>query len=62
MCKVAIQDDTIFEGPETFFVELSHPEFSLLGRPARAAVTVYDREDGRASIITSVCGLADSPV
>ena len=41
-----INDDSIFEGPEEFYVELSEPTFALLGQTAKATVAIYDLEDG----------------
>ena len=47
MCKVPIVDDPVFEGTETLYVQLSHPEFTLLGDAARATVIINDQEDGK---------------
>ncbi|XP_070544831.1 extracellular matrix organizing protein FRAS1-like [Ptychodera flava] len=44
-CNVIINDDTIFEGPEMFKVELSMPAYALLGEPSEATVTIMDNED-----------------
>ncbi|XP_013419183.1 extracellular matrix protein FRAS1-like, partial [Lingula anatina] len=44
-CTIVINDDSIFEGPETFYVELSQPAYALLGTPTKASITIYDLED-----------------
>ncbi|XP_041363241.1 extracellular matrix organizing protein FRAS1-like isoform X2 [Gigantopelta aegis] len=44
-CSIIINDDSVFEGPETFYVELSSPTYALLGDKAKTAVTIYDIED-----------------
>ena len=46
-CTVVINDDSLFEGPESFTVELEAPSYTLIGQPARAEVTIYDTEDGK---------------
>ncbi|KAL5018413.1 hypothetical protein ScPMuIL_004135 [Solemya velum] len=45
VCTVIINDDSIFEGPEAFYVELSQPTYSLLSRERQAVITIYDVED-----------------
>ena len=32
VCSIQINDDKDYEGPETFFVELTLPTYSLLGK------------------------------
>ncbi|NXD29010.1 FRAS1 protein, partial [Spelaeornis formosus] len=44
-CPITINDDDIFEGTESFSVELSMPAYALLGNITRARVTVEDPED-----------------
>ncbi|XP_027744997.1 extracellular matrix protein FRAS1 [Empidonax traillii] len=44
-CTVVINDDDIFEGTESFSVELSMPAYALLGNVTRATVTIADPED-----------------
>ncbi|XP_008299754.1 extracellular matrix protein FRAS1-like [Stegastes partitus] len=45
VCTVVINDDQVFEGVESFQVELSMPVYALLGGNTRAAVHVNDTED-----------------
>ncbi|XP_076458587.1 LOW QUALITY PROTEIN: extracellular matrix organizing protein FRAS1-like [Babylonia areolata] len=45
MCSILINDDSIYEGPETFYVELTSPTYALLGHDVTAAVTILDEED-----------------
>lgn len=44
-CTITIRDDTVFEGTESFTVELSAPAYALLGNVTRATVTITDTED-----------------
>lgn len=44
-CTIAINDDDVFEGTESFSVELSMPAYALLGNVTRATVTIADPED-----------------
>ncbi|XP_016153247.1 PREDICTED: extracellular matrix protein FRAS1 [Ficedula albicollis] len=44
-CTIAINDDGVFEGAESFSVELSLPAYALLGNVTRATVTISDPED-----------------
>lgn len=44
-CTITINDDDVFEGTESFSVELSMPAYALLGNVTRATVTVTDPED-----------------
>ncbi|KAM7021681.1 LOW QUALITY PROTEIN: extracellular matrix organizing protein FRAS1 [Passerculus sandwichensis] len=44
-CTIAIHDDDVFEGTESFSVELSMPAYALLGNVTRATVTIADPED-----------------
>lgn len=44
-CVVTIKDDSIFEGEETFYVELRTSAYTLIGQTSEVAVTVYDHED-----------------
>lgn len=44
-CTIAINDDSVFEGTESFSVELSMPAYALLGNVTRATVTIADPED-----------------
>ena len=46
ICTIFLNDDTLYEGPEDFIVELSMPAYALLGDPSAALVTVMDDEDG----------------
>ena len=52
-CTVIISDDSIFEGPEDFYVELQEPTFALLGKNAKATVAIYDLEDGMFIILSA---------
>ncbi|XP_033644314.1 extracellular matrix protein FRAS1-like [Asterias rubens] len=45
ICTIFLNDDTLYEGPEDFIVELSMPAYALLGDPSAALVTVMDDED-----------------
>lgn len=45
VCTVALNDDAVFEGVESFHVELSMPVYALLGTNTRAVVNVNDTED-----------------
>lgn len=45
MCTIVINDDRVFEGTESFHVELSMPVYALLGGNTRAAVNINDTED-----------------
>lgn len=44
-CTIPIHDDDVFEGTESFSVELSMPAYALLGNVTRATVTIADPED-----------------
>ncbi|CAG5116316.1 unnamed protein product, partial [Candidula unifasciata] len=44
-CTVIINDDSVYEGPETFYVHISSPTFAVLGDVRQAAVTIHDEED-----------------
>lgn len=44
-CTIAINDDDVFEGSESFSVELSMPAYALLGNITQATVTITDPED-----------------
>ena len=50
VCTVIINDDSIFEGRETFYVELIEPAYTLLGQTRKVAVTISDTEDGRVAL------------
>ncbi|KAM9823010.1 extracellular matrix organizing protein FRAS1 [Syngnathus typhle] len=45
VCTVTLTDDTVFEGVESFHVELSMPVYALLGANTRALVNINDTED-----------------
>ncbi|KAK6312696.1 hypothetical protein J4Q44_G00160430, partial [Coregonus suidteri] len=45
VCTIVIQDDEVFEGVESFQVELSMPVYALLGQLTRASVNINDTED-----------------
>lgn len=45
VCTVIISDDKVFEGVESFHVELSMPVYALMGENARAIVNINDTED-----------------
>ncbi|KAL4240401.1 Extracellular matrix protein fras1 [Mactra antiquata] len=45
MCTIIINDDSIFEGRETFYVELIQPTFTLIGRTKKTTVALTDMED-----------------
>ncbi|MEQ2203726.1 Extracellular matrix protein fras1, partial [Xenoophorus captivus] len=45
VCTVVINDDKVFEGIESFHVELSMPVYALLGTNTRAVVNINDTED-----------------
>ncbi|XP_033757797.1 extracellular matrix protein FRAS1-like [Pecten maximus] len=46
VCSIIINDDSIYEGPERFYVDLVDPVYSLV-HPShgQAQVTIYDTED-----------------
>ncbi|KAG3276368.1 Fraser extracellular matrix complex subunit 1 [Ictidomys tridecemlineatus] len=44
-CTIVINDDDVFEGVESFAVELSLPAYALLGEFTQAKVTISDTED-----------------
>lgn len=44
-CIITINDDAVFEGTESFSVELSMPAYALLGNVTRATITIADPED-----------------
>ncbi|GFR80624.1 extracellular matrix protein FRAS1-like [Elysia marginata] len=44
-CPIIINDDTVFEGPEVFYVELTSHTFALPGEVTKAAITIFDTED-----------------
>ncbi|XP_029366253.1 extracellular matrix organizing protein FRAS1 isoform X2 [Echeneis naucrates] len=45
VCTIVINDDKLFEGTESFQVELSMPVYALLGGNTRALVNINDTED-----------------
>lgn len=45
VCTIIINDDKVFEGVESFHVELSMPVYALLGENTRAVVNINDTED-----------------
>ncbi|XP_046872768.1 extracellular matrix protein FRAS1 isoform X2 [Hypomesus transpacificus] len=45
VCTIIINDDQVFEGVESFQVELSLPAYALLGQVTRASVLINDTED-----------------
>lgn len=45
VCTIIVNDDKVFEGVESFHVELSMPVYALLGGNTRAIVNVNDTED-----------------
>lgn len=44
-CEVAIIDDDVLEGKETFAVKLTNARYSLIGKPKKSFVTIFDEED-----------------
>ncbi|XP_066304374.1 extracellular matrix organizing protein FRAS1-like [Branchiostoma lanceolatum] len=44
-CTIVINDDGVYEGVESFGVELSMPAYALLGKTVRATVNINDTED-----------------
>lgn len=44
-CTIAINDDDVFEGTESFSLELSMPAYALLGNVTQATITIADPED-----------------
>jgi len=54
-CTIIINDDSIFEGRETFYVELIDPSFTLIGENMKIAVTIDDLEDGMRLCLFSRC-------
>ncbi|KAK3859680.1 hypothetical protein Pcinc_034224 [Petrolisthes cinctipes] len=44
-CIVPVVDDDNFEGPEVFIVKLIDPNYSLIGKPKKSVVTIFDGED-----------------
>lgn len=51
MCSMIINDDSVYEGPESFYVELSSPNYALLGDIGTALVTIIDVEDGKLCLL-----------
>ncbi|XP_030272850.1 extracellular matrix organizing protein FRAS1 isoform X1 [Sparus aurata] len=45
VCTIIVNDDQVFEGTESFHVELSMPVYALLGKNTRALVNINDTED-----------------
>ncbi|KAM7391087.1 hypothetical protein PAMP_021803 [Pampus punctatissimus] len=45
VCTIIVNDDKVFEGIESFHVELSMPVYALLGGNTRAIVNINDTED-----------------
>ncbi|XP_036955362.1 extracellular matrix protein FRAS1 isoform X2 [Acanthopagrus latus] len=45
VCTIIVNDDKVFEGTESFHVELSMPVYALLGKNTRALVNINDTED-----------------
>lgn len=45
VCTIVINDDKVFEGIESFHVELSMPVYALLGGNTRTVVNINDTED-----------------
>lgn len=45
VCTIIVNDDKVFEGVESFHVELSMPVYALLGGNTRAVVNINDTED-----------------
>ncbi|KAG7490496.1 extracellular matrix FRAS1 [Solea senegalensis] len=45
VCTIIVNDDKVFEGSESFRVELSMPVYALLGGNTRASVYINDTED-----------------
>lgn len=45
-CTIIINDDSIFEGRETFYVELLQPSLTLPGTVLKTSITIEDMEDG----------------
>uniref|UniRef100_A0A3Q3MY85 Fraser extracellular matrix complex subunit 1 n=1 Tax=Mastacembelus armatus TaxID=205130 RepID=A0A3Q3MY85_9TELE len=45
VCTIVINDDKVFEGIESFHVELSMPVYALMGGNTRAVVNINDTED-----------------
>lgn len=45
VCTIIVNDDRVFEGVESFQVELSMPVYALLGGNTRAVVHINDTED-----------------
>ncbi|XP_056136283.1 extracellular matrix protein FRAS1 [Lampris incognitus] len=45
VCTIVINDDKVFEGAESFRVELSMPVYALLGGVTRATVNINDTDD-----------------
>lgn len=46
-CTLIINDDHVFEGPETLYLELRDPTYTLLGSLAKMTITIFDLEDGQ---------------
>lgn len=44
-CTIVINDDAVFEGVESFTVELSMPAYALLGDMTETQVFINDAED-----------------
>lgn len=44
-CEVAIVDDDILEGKDTFSVKLTNAKYSLIGKPKKSVISVTDNED-----------------
>ncbi|KAB7500158.1 Extracellular matrix protein FRAS1 [Armadillidium nasatum] len=44
-CEVAIVDDDVLEGKDTFSVKLTNARYSLIGKPKKSVVSITDNED-----------------
>ncbi|XP_033117888.1 extracellular matrix protein FRAS1-like [Anneissia japonica] len=44
-CSISIEDDLVFEGQESLIVELSMPDYSLLGLRSHTLVVIDDSDD-----------------
>ncbi|ESO99609.1 hypothetical protein LOTGIDRAFT_173674 [Lottia gigantea] len=53
LCTIIINDDSLYEGPETFYIELESPVYAVLGNISKSSVTIYDEEDAPVIEFTS---------
>lgn len=47
VCNIIINDDSTYEGPETFSVKLLQPVYSLIGNRDTVVISISDDEDSK---------------